>query len=66
MSVNDVELLKKKSMTKKSYLDSVRRDRENIKWNTGTRVHTSNKDYNRQRDKREAERMAEENGTKQD
>lgn len=66
MSVNDVELLKKKSMTKKAYLDSVRRDRENIKWNTGTRVHTSNKDYNRQRDKREAERMAEENGTKQD
>jgi len=66
MSVNDVELLKKKSMTKKAYLDSVRRDRENIKWNTGTRVHTGNKDYNRQRDKRETERMAEEDGTKQD
>lgn len=60
MSVNDVELLKKKSMTKKEYLNSMKRDRENIKWNTGTRVHTSNKDYNRQRDKRESERMAEE------
>jgi len=60
MSVNDVELLKKKSMTKKEYLNSMKRDRENIKWNTGTRVHTSNKDYNRQRDKKEAERMAEE------
>lgn len=61
MSVNDVELLKKKSMTKKAYLDSVRRDRESIKWNTGTRVHTSNKDYNRQRDKKETERIADEN-----
>jgi len=56
----EADLLKKKSMTKKEYLNSMKRDRENIKWNTGTRVHTSNKDYNRQRDKKEAERMAEE------
>lgn len=61
MKIDKVDLLKKKTMTKKAYLDSVRRDRENIKWNTGTRVHTSNKDYNRQRDKKEVERIADEN-----
>lgn len=59
--MENIDLLKKKTMTKKQYLNSLKRDRQNIKWNTGTRVHTSNKDYNRQRDKKETERIADEN-----
>lgn len=56
MCKEDIELLEKRSTTKKKYKDSKREERAFIEWNTGTRVHTSNKEYNRQRDKKRMEK----------
>lgn len=49
----------KRQTTKKRYKEAQKRDRAHIEWNTGTRTHKSKRDYNRQRDKRQAERDAE-------
>ena len=56
MCKETTELLEKRSTTKKKYKESKREERAFIQWNTGTRVHSTNKDYNRQRDKKLAER----------
>jgi len=49
----------KRQTTKKRHKEAQKRDRVHIAWNTGTRTHKSKKDYNRQRDKRQAEREEE-------
>ena len=49
----------KRQTTKKRHKEAQKRDRVHIAWNTGTRTHRSKKDYNRQRDKKQAEREEE-------
>lgn len=48
-----VESNRKKSMTKKALEEYNNSQRTRVTWNTGTRVHKSVKDYNRQSMKQE-------------
>lgn len=50
--MEEIELQRKKSMSKKAYLDTMKSKRVFVPMNTGTRVINSKKDYNRQRYKR--------------
>ena len=43
-----VKVNRKKSMTKKALDEYNKAQRTSVSWNTGTRVHASVKDYNRQ------------------
>lgn len=45
---NKIKTLREKSMTKKSLDEYNKAQRMHIEWNTGSRVHKSAKDYNRQ------------------
>ena len=56
----EADKLKRKSMTKKEYKEAHKGQRVHVSWNTGTRTHKTNKDYNRQREKRELQREAQE------
>ncbi len=51
-----VEANRKKSMSKKALDEYNKAQRTHISWNTGTRVHKTVKDYNRQAMKREMQR----------
>lgn len=56
----EADKLKRKSMTKKDYKKAQSAQRVHVPWNTGTRTHKTNKDYNRQREKKELQREAQE------
>lgn len=50
--MENLEILERRKMTKKKYLELKKRQRVNEKWNTGTRTFKTEKDYNRQEQKR--------------
>lgn len=47
----EIELNRKRTMTKKQYKDWLKTQRTLVYMNTGTRTHRSKKDYNRQKAK---------------
>lgn len=59
-SQDTIILNRKRAMTKKQYKEWLKQQRTLVLMNTGTKTHKTKKDYNRQKEKLNAKRGAEE------